>query len=68
MSIHRIRGNGGDNRYVTVSGTDIMPDMMLGRLAVNSATEAEAVVAKIIAYDDHTPGWRLAPTGAGSDG
>ena len=41
----------GDNRYVTVSGADTMPDMMLGRLAVNSADEAEDIVDKIIAYE-----------------
>lgn len=40
-----------DNRYVTVSGTDIMPDLMLGRLSVNSTAEAAAYVNKIIAYE-----------------
>jgi len=40
-----------DNRYVTISGTDTMPDMMLGRISVNSASEAESFVAKIIEYE-----------------
>jgi len=40
-----------DNRYVTLTGADTMPDMMLGRLAVNSAAEATAFVDKIIAYE-----------------
>jgi hypothetical protein len=55
-----IQETAGDNRYVTVAGTDLMPEMMLGRLAVNSAAEADAVVAKIIAYESNTtPGdWR----------
>lgn len=39
-----------DNRYVCVSGDDTLPDMHLGRLPVKTLTEAEALVAKIIAY------------------
>jgi len=55
-----IQETAGDNRYVTLSGTDVMPEMMLGRLAVNSAAEADAMVAKIVAYESNTtPGdWR----------
>jgi hypothetical protein len=41
----------GDNRYVTLVGADTLPDMMLGRLAVNSSAEASAFVDKIIAYE-----------------
>jgi len=41
-----------DNRYVTLVGTDNFPDMMLGRLAVNSSAEASAFVDKIIAYEE----------------
>ncbi len=39
-----------DNRYVTVSGDDYLPDMALGRLPVKSAAEATASVSKILAY------------------
>ncbi len=55
-----IQETAADNRYVTVAGIDLMPDMMLGRLAVNSAAEADAVVSKIIAYETTSPtgGWR----------
>ena len=49
-----------DNRYVTLVGDDILPDMMLGRLAVNNTEEAAAVVEKIIAYETTPPpgDWR----------
>jgi len=40
-----------DNRYVTF-GEDILPDMMIGRLAVNSPDEASAFIEKIIAYEN----------------
>ncbi|HRT92205.1 MAG TPA: C25 family cysteine peptidase, partial [Anaerolineaceae bacterium] len=44
-----------DNRYVTfkdrMGNRDAMPDMMLGRMAVNSAAEAAAMVNKTIAYE-----------------
>jgi hypothetical protein len=50
----------GDNRYVTLAGTDTFPDMMLGRLAVNSSAEASAFIDKIVAYEQSPmPGdWR----------
>ena len=41
-----------DNRYVTVDGDDIIPDMMIGRLPVNSASEAQTVVDKIVDYEE----------------
>lgn len=44
-----------ENRFVTVSGTDILPDMALGRIPVNTAAEAAAVVAKILDYEQTTP-------------
>lgn len=45
-----------DNRYVTLAGADTLPDMMLGRLVVNTAEQAEAFIDKIIAYEmDLTP-------------
>lgn len=42
-----------DNRYVTLIGDDTLPDMMLGRLAVNSTAEAAAIVSKIVAYEQN---------------
>ncbi len=39
-----------DNRYVTVHGADALPDMLIGRLPVNSPAELQAVVAKLVAY------------------
>lgn len=39
-----------DNRYVTVAGNDILPDMAIGRLPVKTAAETTAVVNKILAY------------------
>lgn len=40
-----------DNRYVTFSALESLPDMMLGRLSVNSPAEAGIFVEKIIAYE-----------------
>lgn len=40
-----------DNRYVCVSGDDVLPDMALGRLPVRTTEQARAVVEKIIAYE-----------------
>jgi hypothetical protein len=40
-----------DNWFVTVSGTDILPDMFVGRLAVQNVAQADAVIDKLIAYD-----------------
>jgi hypothetical protein len=40
-----------DNRYVAVDGDDILPDMLIGRLPVNSPEETQAVVAKIVQYE-----------------
>ena len=40
-----------DNRYITLVGDDLMPDMMLGRLTVNTPLEATRVVNKIISYE-----------------
>ena len=48
-----------DNRFVTVSGGDILPDMHIGRLPCRTPAEAANMVAKIIAYEqeDSAPGW-----------
>ncbi len=40
-----------DNRYVTVDGQDILPDMLIGRLPVKTLAEAQAVVDKIVQYE-----------------
>ncbi|MBN1260210.1 MAG: DUF11 domain-containing protein [Anaerolineae bacterium] len=44
-----------DNRYVSISGADVLPDMHLGRLPVHSAAEATALVDKILAYEQSPP-------------
>ncbi len=41
-----------DNRYVSLVGDDALPDMMLGRISVNSSAEAAVEVNKIIAYEE----------------
>lgn len=46
-----------DNQYACVHGDDALPDLMLGRLPVQTAEQAEAVVDKIVAYEsDPFPG------------
>lgn len=40
-----------DNRYVTVDGADNLPDMLVGRLPVNTLAEAHTVVSKTVAYE-----------------
>ena len=42
-----------DNRFVSVSGSDILPDMHLGRLPVRSAAETAMVVERILAYEQN---------------
>ncbi len=39
-----------DNRFVTVDGPDALPDMLIGRLPVNTLTETQFVVGKIVDY------------------
>jgi hypothetical protein len=59
-----------DNRYVTLAGADNLPDMMLGRLAVNSSAEASAFVDKIVAYEQSpVPGeWKKQVLAVADDG
>lgn len=45
-----------DNRYVTLAGSDTLPDMMLGRLSVNTPAEAAAMVNKLVTFESNTPG------------
>jgi hypothetical protein len=40
-----------DNRYVAVDGDDNLPDILIGRLPVNSLAEAQTVVEKIVQYE-----------------
>ena len=50
-----------DNRLVTFDGdTDILPDMIIGRLPVNNTTELAVMVDKIIKYENpaNTGTWR----------
>jgi hypothetical protein len=44
-----------DNRYVTVDGNDALPDLIIGRLPVNSAAEATTIVNKIVQYETAPP-------------
>jgi len=39
-----------DNRFVTLVGDDIMPDMHIGRLPANTPAEAQAMIDKTIGY------------------
>jgi len=39
-----------DNRFVTISGNDILPDIFIGRLPVNTITETVSVVNKVLTY------------------
>ena len=45
-----------DNRYVSIVGDDIWPDMVLGRLPANTLAEANEMVAKTIAYEQTMKG------------
>jgi len=49
-----------DNRYVTVDGDDILPDLHIGRLPVNTVAEAEIAVQKLLTYGQSLPAgdWR----------
>jgi hypothetical protein len=43
--------HGADNWYATLSGHDSIPDVIIGRLPVNTLARAESLVAKIISYE-----------------
>ena len=49
---HRI---GTDLYYSTLEGDDVMPDILLGRISVDTVTEAETVIQKIIHYEQNPP-------------
>jgi hypothetical protein len=43
-----------DNRYVTVDGEDILPDMLIGRLPANNTGELETMISKIVQYEEQS--------------
>ncbi|MBN1890136.1 MAG: DUF11 domain-containing protein, partial [Thermoflexales bacterium] len=50
-----------DNLFVAISGSDLLPDMMIGRLPALNAAEAEAMVDKLLAQTGpqfEPAGWR----------
>jgi len=40
-----------ENSYVTVRGDDVLPEMFIGRLPVNTLEEARVVIEKILRYE-----------------
>lgn len=44
-----------DNRFVTVSGNDLLPDLFIGRLPAQSQQEAQGMVDKIMQYEQQPP-------------
>lgn len=51
----KLRETAADNRYVSIVGDDQLPDLMLGRLSVNTEFEAQSIINKIIAYESDPP-------------
>ena len=49
-----------ESYFSTVSGTDAIPDLFLGRWPVHSVAETNAVAQKILSYETSPPGqpWR----------
>jgi hypothetical protein len=45
-----------DNWFVLVSGQDILPDMLIGRLSAQTSAQVDIMVDKIIRYDLSSPG------------
>lgn len=58
-----------DNRYVAVDGADTLPDMLIGRLPVQTLTETHTVVAKIVQYETQPfpGGWNESVTFVADD-
>ncbi|MSP13669.1 MAG: hypothetical protein EXR62_12025 [Chloroflexi bacterium] len=44
-----------ENKFVTVSGADLLPDMLLGRFPVTTITETQVMVNKVLAYEQTPP-------------
>ncbi len=40
-----------DNRYAAVDGADLLPDLLIGRLPVNSHVEAAITLTKLVQYE-----------------
>jgi hypothetical protein len=53
---YALKQTAADNRFVTVAGDDLLPDMHLGRFPVRTAAETTATVNKLLTY-------ALLPTG-----
>ncbi len=51
----RVGETAADNRLAAVDGADNLPEFMLGRLPVNTITETQTVVAKLVAYETAPP-------------
>lgn len=49
-----------DNEFVTVSGSDILPDLYIGRMPAQTQAQVTTMVNKTIAYESTTPAadWR----------
>jgi hypothetical protein len=47
-----------DNWYVSLSGSDAMPEMMLGRIAVSTINEAQNFIDKIVDFESETGDWQ----------
>lgn len=45
-----------DNWFVSVAGSDVLPDMFIGRLVAQSPAEAASMVQNLIRYDQTPPG------------
>lgn len=52
---HWIGEAASDNRFVSVNGSDFLPDMIIGRLPVTTTSQTTAAVAKIISYEQIPP-------------
>ena len=48
-------GTGTDLYYVTVDGSDYIPDMFHGRIPADTPQEAEIIVRKILTYEQNPP-------------
>ncbi|HEY0733866.1 MAG TPA: C25 family cysteine peptidase [Herpetosiphonaceae bacterium] len=44
------------NMLAAIAGTDLLPDLAIGRLPANSSAELNAMIDKIIGYEQATPG------------
>jgi len=46
-----LKETAADNLFVTITGADNIPEIALGRMSVNTAAEAAAMVNKVIVYE-----------------